>query len=83
MYRYVMSKALKDRLTYYNGHGGWVTSESWNWLVQCHGFPRGYVYWHVLTKLASFDFYSPKLLREVYVAGYPIPVKFFDVTARS
>jgi hypothetical protein len=78
MYRYVMKKSLKDRLRYYH-RGGPVTWDSFTALANL-GFPQPSIYCWVLRKLAQFEFYSPKLLHEVFVQGYPVHNKFFDIT---
>lgn len=78
MYKYTMKKEVKRRLKFYSYTCDNVRYESFQALTQ-EGFPSGYTYWHVLCKMVSFVFYSEKNLREVYVEGYAIPVKFFDV----
>jgi hypothetical protein len=78
MYKYQFSKKYQDRLKFY-GRTPYVTSESFNEIVSL-GFPREYRYWYVVCKCVNFVFYSKKKLNQVYVNGYPVPVKFFTET---
>lgn len=78
MYKYTFSKKVQSRLKFYSRFCQWVTFESFKKLSQ-EGFPCGYEYWHVLAKCVNYVFYSKHRLQQIYVAGYPVPVKFFDI----
>lgn len=82
MYKYQMKPELKRKCKLY-ANWSYVDYKSYQYLVSSYGFPKEYVYWHVLGKLLNFVFYSKAPLKFLYVNGYPVDVKFFEETVVS